>query len=67
MTHPLLPAGLQYALDSTAQGFQLTASGFSHKLPELVHTVLAKLADLRIAADRFEVRTPRDAPLKPDN
>jgi Middle or third domain of peptidase_M16 len=54
---PLHPAGLQYALDSTTQGFQLTASGLSHKLPELVHTVLAKLADLRVAEDRFEVGT----------
>jgi secreted Zn-dependent insulinase-like peptidase len=53
-------AGLQYALDSTTQGLQLTASGFSHKLPELVRTVLAKMADLPVAEDRFEVRLPTD-------
>ena len=35
------------------------ASGFSHKLPELVHTVLAKLADLRVAEDRFEASISR--------
>jgi secreted Zn-dependent insulinase-like peptidase len=53
---PVTIAGLQYALDSTTQGLQLTGSGFSHKLPELVHTVLAKLADLPITEDRFEAR-----------
>lgn len=49
-------AGLQYALDSTTLGFQLTASGYSHKLPELVTTVLAQLAELAVKEDRFEVQ-----------
>lgn len=48
-------AGLQYMMDSTTQGFQLSASGYSHKLPELIRKVVEQLADLEVKADRFEV------------
>ncbi len=44
-------------MDSTTAGFQLTASGYSHKLLELVRTVLAAAAALEIAEDRFQVQS----------
>lgn len=44
-------------MDSTTAGFQLTASGYSHKLLELVRTVLGTAAALEIAEDRFQVQS----------
>lgn len=48
-------AGLHYGVDSSVVGWQLNASGYSHKLPHLVHLVLERMTHLKVDPTRFKV------------
>lgn len=48
-------AGLKYQVNTTTYGMSLAFSGFSDKLHVLIETVLAKMADFQIDAQRFAI------------
>ncbi|CAH1444376.1 unnamed protein product [Lactuca virosa] len=48
-------AGLYYAISHTNNGFQVTLTGYSHKLEILLDTVIAKITTFEVKADRFYV------------
>jgi secreted Zn-dependent insulinase-like peptidase len=52
---PFAPEGLHYGVDSSVVGWQLNASGYSHKLPHLVHLVLERMTHLKVDPTRFKV------------
>lgn len=48
-------AGLYYAISHTDSGFQVTLVGYNHKLSILLETVVEKIANFKVKADRFSV------------
>lgn len=54
--HAHLNAGLHYGVDSSVVGWQLSGSGYSHKVLHLVHIVLDCMMSLEVDPLRFEVR-----------
>ncbi|KAM0027550.1 putative insulysin [Helianthus debilis subsp. tardiflorus] len=48
-------AGLYYAISHTDNGFQVTVTGYSHKLKILLETVIEKITTFEVKPDRFYV------------
>lgn len=48
-------AGLYYAISHTDNGFQVTLTGYSHKLKILLQTVIEKITTFEVKPDRFYV------------
>ncbi|KAI3760627.1 hypothetical protein L1987_51025 [Smallanthus sonchifolius] len=48
-------AGLYYAISHTDNGFQVTLTGYSHKLKILLETVIEKITTFEVKPDRFYV------------
>ncbi|CAI9301344.1 unnamed protein product [Lactuca saligna] len=48
-------AGLYYAISHTDNGFQVTLTGYSHKLKILLETVIKKFTTFEVKSDRFNV------------
>nr|XP_043635707.1 insulin-degrading enzyme-like 1, peroxisomal [Erigeron canadensis] len=48
-------AGLYYDISHTDNGFQVTLTGYSHKLNILLETVIEKIRTFEVKADRFYV------------
>ncbi|KAK9921953.1 hypothetical protein M0R45_030445 [Rubus argutus] len=48
-------AELNYEINSTISGFQVTLCGYSHKLRILMDTVVEKIASFKVKANRFSV------------
>ncbi|KAL9269959.1 Insulin-degrading enzyme-like 1, peroxisomal-like protein, partial [Drosera capensis] len=46
-------AGLDYSIERTGSGFQVTVNGYNHKLKILLETVIDKIAKFTVKADRF--------------
>ncbi|KAL1312426.1 hypothetical protein HN51_039044 [Arachis hypogaea] len=48
-------AGLNYGVNHTDSGFQVTVLGYNHKLRILLETIIEKIATFRVQTDRFSV------------
>ncbi|PON38848.1 Coenzyme PQQ biosynthesis protein [Parasponia andersonii] len=48
-------AGLNYGINHTDSGFQVTLVGYNHKLRILLETVIGKIAKFKVKPDRFSV------------
>ncbi|XP_073221910.1 insulin-degrading enzyme-like 1, peroxisomal isoform X3 [Cicer arietinum] len=48
-------AGLHYSINHTDTGFQVTLSGYNHKLRILLETIVEMIATFRVKTDRFSV------------
>ena len=64
-TYPAYVAGLNYQLQATARGLELTLSGYHDKLPVLLQTIITTMASLNSdniseeAFDRYKVQLKR--------
>ncbi|KAD0702505.1 hypothetical protein E3N88_43836 [Mikania micrantha] len=54
-TYDAQVAGLYYAISHTDNGFQVTLTGYSHKLRILLETVIKKITTFEVKPDRFYV------------
>ncbi|XP_077210294.1 insulinase (Peptidase family M16) family protein [Tasmannia lanceolata] len=48
-------AGLYYGINTTEAGFQVTVVGYSHKMSILLETIIGKIVEFEVKADRFSV------------
>ncbi|XP_028553787.1 insulin-degrading enzyme-like 1, peroxisomal [Dendrobium catenatum] len=48
-------AGLYYSIHSSNYGFQVTVFGYNHKMQSLLETVIDKIKNFEVKADRFSV------------
>ncbi|KAH7372611.1 hypothetical protein KP509_17G012900 [Ceratopteris richardii] len=48
-------AGLSYRITSTSHGFQVSMSGYNHKIASLLDKILEKVVNFQVAGDRFSI------------
>eukprot|EP01018_Ginkgo_biloba_P032600 Gb_24525 [translate_table: standard] len=48
-------AGLNYSIDHTGTGFQVTVTGYNHKMTILVEKIIEKIVHFEVNKDRFAV------------
>ncbi|CAF0723441.1 unnamed protein product [Adineta steineri] len=55
IVYPAQLGGLQYELSALNYGIQLTVHGFSHKIKQLLETIIDRMVNIKVNPQRFEI------------